>query len=344
MRKRRVLVLVHEDLVPPDDLAGQDEKEIRKWKTEYDVVATLRDLGHDARPLGLASDLAAIRTAIEEFRPHVCFNLLEEFHGVALYDQHVVSYLELLRQPYTGCNPRGLTLAHDKALCKKVLAYHRIPAPRFKVFPIGRKVKKPSRLEYPLIVKSLTEEASLGIAQASVVHGDEKLVERVRFIHERIGTDAIVDQYIEGRELYVGVLGNLRLQTLPIWELRFRNLPEGTEPIATEKVKWDERYQKRLGVETGPAKDLEPAVAEMIVRLARRTYRALGLSGYARMDVRLKEDGRAYVIEANPNPQLAYDEELADSAAHAGIDYEALLQKILNLGLSYRAQWRESAP
>jgi len=341
MRKLRVLVLVHEDLVPPDDLKGRDEKEIRKWKTEFDVVATLRDLGHEARPLGVSSDLGVIRDTIEEFKPHVCFNLLEEFHGVALYDQHVVSYLELLKQPYTGCNPRGLTLAHDKALCKKVLAYHRIPAPRFKVFPMGRKVRKPARLEYPLIVKSLTEEASLGIAQASVVHNDEKLLERVAFIHESIGTDAIVDQYVEGRELYVGVIGNLRLRTFPIWELRFTRLPEGSVPIATEKVKWDEKYQKQLGVKTGPAAGLPDGVEEKIRKLCVRAYRALGLSGYARLDLRLREDGRVFIIEVNPNPQLAYDEELADSAAHAGVSYEQLIQKILNLGLRYRAQWQQ---
>ncbi|MHC4407563.1 MAG: D-alanine--D-alanine ligase family protein [Planctomycetota bacterium] len=341
MKKRRVLVLVHEDLVPPDELAGHDEKSIREWKTEYDVVSTLRNMGHEARPLGVSSDLGVIRSAIEEFKPHVCFNLLEEFHGIALYDQHVVSYLELLRQPYTGCNPRGLTLAHDKALSKKVLAYHRIPAPRFKVFPVGRKVRRPARLSYPLIVKSLTEDASLGISQASVVNSDEKLIERVHFIHEKIGTDAMADQYIEGRELYVGLMGNQRLVTLPIWELRFTNLPEGAEPIATEKVKWDEKYQEQLGIKTGPAKNLGDGMEERILKLCKRAYRALGLSGYARMDLRLQENGRAFVIEANPNPQLAFDEEFAESAAHVSLKYEDLLHKILNLGISYRARWRE---
>ena len=343
MRKLRVLVLVHEDLVPPDDLAGHDEKEIEAWKTEYDVVSALRNMGHTVEPLGVSSDLGAIRTAIEELKPHLCFNMLEEFHGVALYDQHVVSYLELMRQPYTGCNPRGLTLAHDKALSKKVLAYHRIPAPRFKVFPIGRKVRMPSRLEYPLLVKSLTEEASLGISQASLVNSDEKLRERVAFIHEKIGTDAIAEQYISGRELYLGILGNIRLKTLPLWELRFTNLPEGTEPIATAKVKWDEKYQQHIGVETGIATDLPDGLREKIVRTCKRAYRCLDLSGYARMDLRLADDGRFFLIEANPNPQLAYDEELAESAAHDGIKYEALLQRILNLGLSYRAGWQEIA-
>jgi len=335
-------VLVHEDLVPPDDIRGMDEKKVLPLKTEYDVVSTLRNMGHEAEPLGVLSDLGVIRTMIRRLKPHVAFNLLEEFHGVALYDQHVVSYLELLRQPYTGCNPRGLTLAHDKALSKKLLAFHRIPAPRFKVFPIGRKVRRPAGLPYPLLVKSLIEEASLGIAQASVVTTDEKLEERVAFVHERLGTDAIAEQFIEGRELYLGILGNQRLRTLPIWELKFTRLPEGSQAIATEKVKWDESYQKRIGVMTGPATDLPPGTEARIARLCKRAYRVLGLSGYARIDMRMTPDGKVYVIEANPNPQLAHDEEFAESAHHAGIAYETLLQKILNLGMAYRAQWRES--
>ena len=341
MRKLRILVLVHSDLVPPDDLAGQSEKNIAAWKTEYDVVSHLRNIGHDVHPLGVSDDLGAIRASIEEFKPHVAFNMLEEFHGVALYDQHVVSYLELMRQPYTGCNPRGLTLAHDKALSKKVLAFHRIAAPRFRVFPIGIKVKRPKWLDYPLLVKSLTEEASLGISQASLVSNDAKLAERVAFVHEKIGTDAIAEQYIEGRELYLGILGNQRLQTLPLWEMQFTKLPEGSQPIATAKVKWDEKYQEQIGVKTGAAKDLPDGLADRIARLCKRAYRVLGLTGYARVDMRLAKDGRVYVIEANPNPQLAFDEEFAESAGHAGIEYEALLSRIVSLGRSYRAHWRE---
>ena len=179
------------------------------------------------------------------------FNLLEEFHGEAVYDHSVVSYLELLRVPYTGCNPRGLVLSRGKDLAKKLVHYHRVPTPAFAVFPMGRKVKRPPRLQLPLIVKSLIEDASMGIAQASVVESDEALAERVTFIHERIGTAAIAEQYIEGREIYVGVLGNDRRRVLPIWELQFGDLAQGTRPIATEKVKHDLEYQQRHGVVEG---------------------------------------------------------------------------------------------
>ena len=188
MKRLRVLVLMHPDLMPPDTLKGYTEQEINVWKTEYDVVTTLRANGHEVKPLGVQYELRPIRDAIESWKPHVVFNLLEQFHGEPTYDQNVASYLELLRMPYTGCNPRGLMLARGKDLSKKLMSYHRIPVPAFAVFPIDRKVKRPARLALPLIVKSVSEDASLGIAQASVVDSDEKLAERVAFIHERIGT------------------------------------------------------------------------------------------------------------------------------------------------------------
>lgn len=336
MRPRRVLVLTHEDLVPPDDLEGVSEDDTPPWMTDYNVVTTLRSLGHEVRVLGVVNDLGKIRTAVDDFKPHIAFNLLEEFHGEALYDQHVVSYLELIRLPYTGCNPRGLTLAHDKALSKKVLAYHRIAVPKFAVFPIGRKVRRPRGLEFPLLVKSLVEHASLGIAQKSIVTSDEKLVDRVEFIHKKLATDAIAEQFIDGRELYVGIIGNRRLQVLPIWELFFKNLPPGAPRIATEKVKWDERYQERIGLANGPATGLSDEMTRRINHMCKRVYRTLGLGGYARMDLRLDDDGNVFLIEPNPNPDLGFGQEFAESAEKVGISYEQLIQKVLSLGLRYR--------
>jgi len=340
MKKLRILVLVHEDLVPPDSLEGYTEKQVAEWKTEFDVTATLREMGHDARPLGVWNDLGVIRDAIIDWKPQVCFNLLEEFHGQVVYDQHVVSYLELMKQPYTGCNPRGLMLAHDKPLMKKILSYHRIATPGFAVYPMGKKVSvPPKRLAYPLLVKSATEDASLGIAQASVVTSDDKLRDRIAFMHEQIKTDALVEEYIDGRELYVGVIGNDRLQTFPVWEMSFAKLPEGAPHIATRKIKWDYAYQKKIGLETSAAKDLPEGAEERIARLCKRTYKLLYLTGYARMDLRMTSEGRVHVIEANPNPNLSYGEDFAESGEAAGIDYEALLQRIVTLGRSYRAAW-----
>jgi D-alanine-D-alanine ligase len=260
--------------------------------------------------------------------------LLEQFHGEAIYDQNVASFLELMHVPYTGCNPRGLMLARGKDLSKTLLHYHRIPVPAFAVFPMRRKVRRPARLHLPLIVKSLSEDGSYGISQASVVDSDAKLAERVGFIHERIGTPAIAEQYIDGREIYVGVLGNERLRVLPVWELEFGNMPERDWPIATEKAKHDPDYQERRGILHGPAKNLAPELVARIQRIAKRIYRTLELDGYARLDFRLAADGTPYFLEANPNPEIAESQEFAAAARHDGIGYVDLLHRILTLGIS----------
>jgi D-alanine-D-alanine ligase len=340
MKPLKVIVLVHESLVPPDTMEGYSDKEIAEWKMEFDVIVTLKDMGHEVRPIGLRDELGELRQQILEWQPDIAVNLLEEFHGVATYDQHVVSFLELMRQPYTGCNPRGLLLAHDKALSKKLLTYHRIQTPRFAVLPRSRTFRPPARLKYPLFVKSATEDASLGISQASIVYDAEKLRERVTFVHDQTQSDALVEEYIEGRELYVGVLGNKRLETLPPWELTFGNKKNGTAPIATRKVKWDSRYQKEHGVMTHAAKDLPQGMREKFQRISKRIYRVLELSGYARIDFRLREDGEIFFLEANPNPNLSYGEDFTESAASVGISYEEVLERILRHGLAYRAAWK----
>jgi D-alanine-D-alanine ligase len=261
--------------------------------------------------------------------------LLEQFYHEPVYDQHIVSFFELMRIPYTGCNPRGLILARGKDLSKTLVHYRRIAVPAFAVFPMRRKVKRPARLPLPLIVKSLNEDGSRGISQASVVDTDEKLAERVAFIHKQIGTAAIAEQYIEGRELYVGVFGNNRLRVLPVWELKFGTMGgQGARQIATEKVKHDPSYQERVGIVDGPAKNLAPELSARIQRIAKRIYRTLGLDGYARIDFRLSDDGTPYFIEANPNPEIAKSQEFATAAQHDGLDYPDLLHRILALGIS----------
>ena len=335
MKRLRVLVLMHEDLVPPEQVNGHDLKTVA-WRTEHDVVSTLKKLGHEVLPLGVKSELDVIHSAIEGWKPDIAFNLLEEFDGVAVYDQHVVSYLELLHLPYTGCNPRGLMLARDKALTKKVLSFHRIPYPEFIEVPQGRTVRRPKWLSFPLIVKSVSEEASLGISQASIVEDDDKLSERVTFIHTRVGSGALIERYIEGREFYVGIIGNGQLQVLPVWELIMDKLPEDAKRIATERVKWSRKYQQKYGITSREADNLPEGKAEDIQDLAKQVYRTLGLSGYARIDMRMAADGQLYVLEANPNPQIAEDEDFADSAKKADYHYKELLQELLNVGLRWR--------
>src|SRR6476620_786379 len=338
VNKLRVVALVHRHLVPPETIEEGTDITAAPWRTEYDVVSTLTGMGHEVKVLPVHDDLGDIRRASEEWKPHIAFNLLEGFDDIVIFDQNVVSHLELLKLPYTGCNPRGLLLARDKSLSKKLLAYHRIHVPEFDVFRIGRPIRRPKRLQFPLIVKSLTQEASIGISQASVVDNDEKLKERVTFIHESIGTAAIVEQYIEGRELYVGIIGNQVLQALPVWELFFTNMPDGAKRIATDRVKWSVKYQKKYGIDSGAARDLPEEQAAEIQHVCKRAYRALELSGYARIDLRLDDAGNVWVLEANPNPQIAKGEDFAASAEKTGLSYETVLQRIINLGLRWQPE------
>ncbi len=340
MKKVRALVLVHATLVPPNSLEGATEKEIEEWRTEYDVISHLKSAGHEVRPLGISDSLSELRGAILDWKPDIVFNLLEEFDGIVTYDQHVVAFLELMRQPYTGCNPRGMMLSRDKVLSKQLLSYHRVPTPQFMVFPRGRIPRVPKKLRYPMFVKSSTEDASLGIAQASVVADERLLTERIAFIHEQTKSDALVEEYIEGRELYVGVLGNDRLKVLPVWEMTFGSLPDSLPAIATRKVKWDRRYQQKYGITTAAAQNLPDGTVTRLEQLSKRIYRALHLSGCARMDFRLRADGELYVLEANANPNLSATEDFAQSALTARLSYDELLQRLLQLGAGYPAAWR----
>jgi D-alanine-D-alanine ligase len=340
MKKLRVLVVVHASLIPPETLDGHEQKDIDEWRTEYDVTSTLRKMGHEVRCVGVLDSLTELRTTIADWKPDIVFNLLEEFDGIVTYDQHVVAFLELLRQPYTGCNPRGLLLSRDKPLSKQLLTYHRISTPQFFVARRGIKFRPPKKLKYPLFVKSTSEDASLGIAQASVVEDEAKLKERVEFVHEQVKSDALVEEFIEGRELYVGVFGNERLTRLPVWEMVFGSMPDSLAAIATRKVKWDKKYQGKYGITTRAAEDLPPQVVTQLDKLSRRIYRALGLTGYARMDFRVSAEGQVYVLEANANPNLEAEEDFAESARAAGITYDDLLGRLMALGLSYQAEWR----
>lgn len=333
-KKLSVVLLADERLLPEGELADFSEKQRLLRKTEFDVKQAIESLGHQLIAVGLSNDLSTIRGAIDAYKPDIVFNLAEEFDGIGHFDQHVVSYLELRRQAYTGCNPRGLTIARDKALTKKILAYDGFRIPEFAVFPLNRAAKRPATLGFPLFVKSATEEGSIGISSASIVRDDAKLKERVDYIHRTAESAALAEQYIEGREIYVGVMGNERVTVLPPWELFIEKRPEGAPLILTDRGKWDPDYQDQFGVVTGPA-EIDEKLTKKLEKLSRAIYRLLGLSGYARLDFRLTASGDAYLLEANPNPQIASDDEFASSAEHAGIEYPQLIDQLIRFGMNY---------
>ena len=333
-KKLRVIMLADESLLPDGELKDFSEKQRELRKTEFDVRDAIEALGHQVFSIGVSDDLSTIRGAIDAHKPHIAFNLVEEFAGIGHFDQHVVSYLELRRQAYTGCNPRGLTLARDKALTKKILAYHGLKVPEFATFPKRRATKRPESLAFPLFVKSLTEEGSAGISGASIVHDEAKLKERVEFIHRTTKSTALAEQFIEGREIYVGVMGNDRVTALPAWEFVLTKKVDGAPLIASSRAKWDPEYQRQMGLKTGPAR-LSKKMQAKLADLSKEIYRLLGMSGYARLDYRVTEDDDAYLLEANPNPQIAKDEDFALSAKHVGIDYPALIEQLIQFGMKY---------
>jgi len=328
----KITLLLHEDLIPPDEV---DESAMdwdnTEWRTEYEVKKALIELGHDVRILGVSEQLAVIRHHIKYFKPKIVFNLLEEFKGEAIFDQNVVSYLELLGVPYTGSNPKGLIIGRDKALSKKILTYHKIKTPKFQVFPRNRPSMKSKIKSFPVIVKCLNEEASLGISQASVVHNEKKLRERVAFIHSKYNTDAIAEEFITGKEYFIGVCGNYRLEAFPVWELKFEDSDHPEKEFYTNSAKFDTDYRGRKGISTGKANLTAEKEAEL-QKVAKRAYKALGLSGYARMDLRVSEDGTPYIIEANPNPDISEFDDFAESAKAKKYSYKKLITKILKLG------------
>jgi D-alanine-D-alanine ligase len=335
MKKLKVMMLLHPEMVPPDDLIDPDDPRHDKYRTEMDVKNALYKLGHEVIIVAVNDDIAPVRQAIETWQPDIAFNMLEDFAGFGALDFYIVSYLDMLGVPYTGCNARGLLLSRDKALSKKLLSYHRIRVPKFRVFPISRKptLKQAARLPYPMIVKSKIEQGSVGIAQSSYVSTPEELIERVKQVHHMTGEDAITEQYIEGRELYVTVLGNLRLEVFPIRELVFDKIDDNMHRIATYNVKWNEEYRERWGIDYQFARHLPEGMAEKIARVAKRVYRVLEMSGYARLDLRLTAEGRIYILEANANAAITSNEDVAFAAEKAGYNYEQLIQKLLNLGL-----------
>ena len=333
-KKLKILALF--DAIGPTTLDQDLSTELKTadWKTEAAVLAALEELGCQHEQLAIFDDLDLLRQKLQTFTPDVIFNLADQFRNNRAFDQHIVSYLAMHDIPFTGCGTTGLTLCKHKAISKKILSYHRIHTPHFVTIPRGKRAVRPAHLKFPILVKPLKEEASYGISQASFVETDEQFRERVTFLHENTDNDVIAEEYIEGRELYVSLIGNHRLQVFPIRELVFREVPPDEPKIATYKAKWDEAYRQRWGLENRFAEGLEPALVRHIEDVCKRIYHLLTIDGYARVDLRLNAKNELYFIEANPNPVLAPDEDFAQSAMHTGLTYPRLIDRIARLGMS----------
>jgi D-alanine-D-alanine ligase len=261
------------------------------------------------------------------------FNLVESFSGDDAFDTNVAAYLELLGRKFTGAGSRGLLFAQDKALAKKIFAFHGIHTPYFATVYRGR-TEHSHDIQFPVIVKPAREDGSIGIHFGAVCGSIKELMERIDYLHAEFDTPALIEEYIEGRELYVGVLGNEKPVPLPVVELDLSKLPEGTPKIAGAEVKWEEGTDAYENTKPFFPKDLGDELTAKLHETAIQAFQALQLRDYGRIDIRLATDGTIHVLEVNPNPYLLPTAEYAMAAEKSGRDYDTLISEIADLALA----------
>ena len=306
------------------------EVEQKAEEAEYDVARALMAGDHDVHMIGIGEDIGPLLERLAAVQPKLVFNGCEAFRGHARHEYAVAAVLDMYGYRYTGSSPTALLVSRNKSLTKKILAYHDIRVPAFAEFHEGDDLVRPSELRFPLIVKPLLEDASVGIAQASVVEDDASLEQRVEFIHTKHHQAAIVEELVEGREVYVGLLGNDKVEVLPLTEMTFGEPETGEHRIATYKAKWDEDYRKRKNIKNVFAKGVSEELTARIADICTTAFHALWLQDYGRVDVRLTHDDEVYVLEVNPNPFIAHDNEMANAAEKAGLKYNAFIQRIVD--------------
>lgn len=334
MSQSSLNVLVLFDLsIPLKPEQYEEYLKTEDWKSEANILSTLKKMGHEPKLLGIHDDLGPLIEEVKNQKPDIIFNLSEAFKGDRYFEPHMASLLDLLEIPFTGARPEALHICKDKGLSKKILTYHRIAVPHFLISRKSSPLRSLQNLKLPVFIKPLDLEASEGISQLSFAETPKDALDRVKFLHEKYDTHVIVEEYIDGRELYVGVVGNEKLTTFPARELFFREVPDGEPKFASFKAKWDDDYRKKWGIKTGSAQ-LSEDIQIKLDQVCKRIYRALGLSGYARIDLRLRPDGELVCIEANPNPSIERESDFAQSTIKSGTSYEDLLQKILNLAFT----------
>lgn len=335
MKKRlKVLMLFYSPYQKP---RGYDYKEEfadpDNMYTEKDVMQALLALGHEVALLGMFNDISPLFEEIKDNKPDVIFNMMEIFNDQTHLEKNMAAILELLGIPFTGAGSGVLFLCNNKALSKKIFAYHKVKVSKFTTYYRGKRIVVPKKLRLPAVIKPLCEEASRGISQASIVDNVPAFVDRIKFIHDNMQLDAIAEEYIEGREFYMGVFGYKQISVLPAREMLFANMPEGEPRIATYKAKWDDAYRKKWGIKSVDAAKISDELQANMADVCKRAYRAMDMDSYVRFDLRVDAKNEVYIIEPNANPCIAKMDEIAQSAMKAGMSYEDLIQKVLDLAL-----------
>ena len=330
----RILLLFDVARPVAPDVAYTAEAFLQEDKTaEASVLSSLERLGHDVVTMAVFDNVGDVFDKIKSCAPDLVFNQCESFHDNRAQEPNIPALLDLMKIRYTGSGPDGLLLCKDKALAKELLSHHRVRVPRFVVSHLRSPLRRLQHFGYPAFVKPVGQEASDGIAKASFVRDEREAIERLRYLHQRFNSDAMIEEYIEGRELYVSVLGNRRRVVFPPREIFFENVPDDEPKFATSHAKWNDAYRKRWGITNGPAADLPETVRKDLHKLARNVYAWLRIRGFGRIDIRLSHRDEMFVIEANPNPSLACDDDFPQSANAGGMTYDAMIQEIVNAAL-----------
>ena len=319
---------------PPEKkpVRGKRRTKKREKADREEIFEALGKLGHE--PFYQVLDGAEkTLVALARLDADLVFNLTESYAGDDTMDMNIAAYLELLDCRYTGAGPHALYLAQDKALAKKIFAFHGIKTPYFATSYRG-KLDHSHDISFPLIVKPTSEDGSIGIDTGSVVESIKELMERIHYIQEEFNSPALIEEYIEGREIYAAIIGNESPEVLPMVELDLSKLPKGTPKIAGKEVKWDKETEAYKVTKSAPAEDLEESTIKRLSETALSVYQALKLRDYGRVDMRLTKKGEVFVIEANPNPWLASTAEFAMAAKKAGRSYTDLIREIVDLARS----------
>src|SRR5918999_1815764 len=334
--KLKVIVL-YDRWEPEEEESGSNGKAplvrtLDKKEVEDEVIDALTKLGHEPALHQLDGSLKSLH-AIAKMDCDLIFNLSESFGGNDTADYNIAAYLELVGRRFTGAGSHGLMLAQDKSVAKKIFAFHRIATPVFARSFRGR-LAFSHELHFPVIVKPMREDGSIGIEFNAVVSSIKELMERIDWLHEQFDSPILIEEYVEGREMYVGVLGNEDAEALPVIELDLSNLPEGMPKIAAAEVKWAKGTRAYRDTKSIVPTDLSEDVTSLLQQTAISAYQALELRDYGRVDMRLKPDGTVAVIEVNPNPWLASRAELAQAARKAGRTYNQLIEEIVTLAMA----------
>ncbi|MEW5849450.1 MAG: ATP-grasp domain-containing protein [Myxococcota bacterium] len=329
--KKLAILIIHDPGQHKDKGADKPDVVVEQ------ITTVLQQKGHSVDRFPIPSDVEAFVSGVRARKPDLIFNLAESFGDNMYQDVNVAAVLELMGIPFTGSDVGGLFMAQDKVLTKKLLAFHGVKYPEYLTFSAAH-IETGGNVRFPLFVKPQRADSSLGIHAASLVQDYKSLIERVAYVHETFGGAALAEEYIEGREYYLSVIGGLDPQVLSVVELDFSGLPHGAVHVASYDAKWKARTKAYKGTKSVIAREISDELRSRLKKVAREAYLALRLRDYGRVDVRVTEAGEIYVIEVNPNPYLERGSEVAMSAADAGIAYEDLIERIVEMAWKRRRE------